>query len=381
MALATSIICSASTTPDFDELFKVVADFDDFLPWSDANLRQYAGAIAALVEELSLRHLEADAVGRVLEYCSRQAEDRERLTAHTTQVRDLLVEADYMAGTHDCTTIARQHVDQAIDKRIYRLDRFRERVQDNIARGIITVESAGAKVGQVNGLSVLQIGDTRFGQPVRITATARLGHGELIDIEREARLGGNIHSKAVMIVSAYLGQRYAKDLPFALHASLVFEQSYGGIEGDSASIAEVCALISAISEKPIQQGIGITGSMDQLGNTQAIGGVNEKIEGFFDVCQEKGLTGHQGVLIPHANVPHLMLRDDVVEAVRAGNFNVYTMKSVDDAIELLFAPEGETEIAAAQIDRAVDTNLAKLREVSRSLAKESNGGNGASANG
>ena len=366
---------------DFDELFKVVADFDDFLPWSDDNLREYAGAIASLVEELSLRHLNADAVGRVLEYCSRQAEDRERLTAHTAQVRDLLVEANYMARTQDSELISSQHVDQAIEKRIYRLDRFRERVQDNIARGLITVETSGSKVGQVNGLSVLQIGDTRFGQPVRITATARLGRGELIDIEREARLGGNIHSKAVMIVSAYLGQRYAKDLPFALHASLVFEQSYGGIEGDSASIAEVCALISAISERPIQQGIGITGSMDQLGNTQAIGGVNEKIEGFFDVCQEKGLTGNQGVLIPHANESHLMLRDDVVEAARAGRFHVYTMKNVDDAIRLLFAPEGETEVSPEEIDKAVDENLAKLREASKALANQANGVDGAKANG
>lgn len=282
----------------------------------------------------------------------------------------MLRESDHLANESGADLICRQHVDEAIAKRIYRLDRFRELVRENVARGVVLVESQGLRVGQVNGLSIVQIGQTRFGQPMRITATARLGRGELIDIERESRLGGKIHAKAVMIVSSFLGSRYAKNRPLSLHASLVFEQSYGGVEGDSASIAEVCALISAIIDRPIKQCWAVTGSMDQRGIAQAIGGVNEKIEGFFDICQAQELTGDQGVIIPATNQDHLMLRQDVVDAVAAGNFHVHTMANVDDAMKLLFAPEGAETVAVEEIDLAVQERIEHLHQIWRRSGRD-----------
>jgi predicted ATP-dependent protease len=355
--------------PDFGDLFKVVADFDDDVDWDDEHLKEYTELIAKIVGDTKIRHLDAGAVGRVLEYSSRLVEDRERLSTHICDIRDLLQEADFVAGQGGTDLIGRDHVEEAIDKRIYRLDRFRELVRENVTRGLILVDTTGARVGQINGLSVLKMGQIQFGQPTRITATARLGRGELIDIERESHLGGNIHSKAVMIVSSFLGSRYAKEQPLSLHASLVFEQSYGGIEGDSASIAEVCALLSAIIDRPIKQCLAVTGSMDQHGTTQAIGGVNEKIEGFFDICSAMGLSGEQGVIIPASNREHLMLRQDVVDAVAEGSFHVYTMSTVDDAIELLFAPQGQPRVDPQEIDRAVRQRVAELHEIRRRAAK------------
>jgi lon-related putative ATP-dependent protease len=357
--------------PDFDELFKVVADFDEEIDWNEENVKAYAGLIAKMVADTKIKHLEAGAVGRVLEHCSRLVEDRERLSTHIGEIRDLLREADFVAGKASADVIDRDHVSQAIEKRIYRLDRFRELVRENISRGLILVETENSKVGQINGLAVVRIGQIQFGQPLRITATARLGKGELIDIEREAHLGGKIHSKAVMIVSSFLGSRYAKDQPLSLHASLVFEQSYGGVEGDSASIAEVCALISAIIDRPIKQCLAVTGSMDQHGIVQAIGGVNEKIEGFFDICNEQGLSGHHGVIIPATNKDHLMLRQDVVDAVAADKFHIYTMATVDDAMALLFAADGQTSIDASEIDKAVRQRMTELLEIRRRLSQDS----------
>jgi predicted ATP-dependent protease len=245
-------------------------------------------------------------------------------------------------------------------QRAYRVDRIRELVHESITRGVILVETRGSRVGQINGLSVAQIGKLVFGQPSRITATARLGHGDVIDIEREARLGGKLHSKAVMIVSNFIGARYAREHPLSLHASLVFEQSYGGIEGDSASIAEVCALISAMIQAPLRQDIAVTGSMDQHGAAQAIGGVNEKIEGFFDVCRMQGLSGTQGVLIPRSNMDNLMLRQDVVDAVSSGQFHVYVMSSVDDAMAVLFAAPDGPPADPAKINADVEARVRSL---------------------
>ena len=356
--------------PDFDELFKVVADFDDDIDWNEDNIKAYAGLIAESVVETRIKHLNAGAVGRVLEHSSRLVEDRERLSTHISEIRDLLREADFIASKAEADLIDREHVSEAIEKRIYRLDRFREMVRENIARGLILVETEGMRVGQINGLSVVRIGQIQFGQPIRITATARLGKGELIDIERESHLGGKIHSKAVMIVSSFLGSHYARDHPLSLHASLVFEQSYGGVEGDSASIAEVCALISAIIERPIKQCLAVTGSMDQHGVVQAIGGVNEKIEGFFDICNEQGLNGHHGVIIPETNKDHLMLRQDVVDAVSADKFHVYTMATVHDAMALLFAPAGQTSTDTNEIDQAVRARISELHEIWRWSSKD-----------
>lgn len=355
---------------DFDELFKVVADFDDDVEWSAENVTAFAGLLANIVADADIKHLDVNAVSRVIEHSSRMVEDQQRLSTHICDVRDLLREADWIATQAHAKEILRTHVDEAINKRIYRLDRFREMVRENVIRGVILVETQGMKVGQVNGLSVVQIGQLQFGQPLRVTATARLGRGELIDIERESRLGGKIHTKAVMIVSSFLGSRYAKDHPLSLHASLVFEQSYGGVEGDSASIAEVCALISAIIDRPVKQSWAITGSMDQHGMAQAIGGVNEKIEGFFDICDAQGLTGEQGVIIPATNQDHLMLRQDVVDAVAAGRFHVHTMRNVDDAMALLFAEEGVASVAIDEIDVAVRQRIEQLHSIWRQSGRE-----------
>lgn len=356
--------------PDFDELFKIVADFDDDVDWTPENVDAYSNLIAGTVREAGLKHLSSAAVARVLEHSSRLVEDRERLSTHVADIRDLLREADFIADQSGAAQIDREHVAQAIEKRVFRLDRFRELVRENVTRGLIVVDTRGARVGQINGLSVMDVGQMRFGQPMRITATARLGRGELIDIERESQLGGRIHSKAVMIVSSFVGSRYAKDHPLSLHGTLVFEQSYGGVEGDSASIAEVCAFLSAIIERPILQNLAVTGSMDQYGTVQAIGGVNEKIEGFYDVCLAEALTGDQGVIIPATNRDHLMLREDVVEAVRSGRFHIYTVETVDDALGLLFAESPGSRADVGEIDAQVRAQLQSWHEVWRQSARE-----------
>jgi len=349
--------------PDFDALFKIVGDFDDYVIWDDEHQQEYAALLARLVRDSGLRHLNAAAVASVLEQSSRLVEDRHRLTARVKDLEDILREADQLAKLDGADLIDSRHIDAVILGRAYRVDRLRELVHESITRGVTRVDTEGRRTGQINGLSIVSIGKLSFGQPARITATARLGHGELIDIEREAKLGGSIHSKAVMIVSNFIGARYAREHPLSLHASLVFEQSYAGIEGDSASIAEVCALISAIIDRPLRQDIAVTGSMDQHGAAQAIGGVNQKIEGFFDVCRMRGQTSTQGVLIPASNLDNLMLRQDVVDAVAAAQFHVYTMTSVDDAMALLFsAPEGPA-VAVAEINEAVDARVRELHQI------------------
>ena len=346
--------------PDFDNLFKILADFDDYVQWNDENQAAYAAMLSRLVHESNIRHLTAAAVASTLEHSSRLVDDRGRLSARMKDMEDILREADQLASQDNAELIDAVHIDSVILNRIYRLDRIRELIHENITRGITVVETEGRKTGQINGLSVVQIGKLMFGQPSRITATARVGKGEVIDIEREARLGGNIHTKAVMIVSNFIGFRYAKEHPLSLHASLVFEQSYGGIEGDSASIAEVCALISAIIDRPLRQDLAVTGSMDQHGKAQAIGGVNQKIEGFYDICKVQGITGNQGVIIPLSNVDNLMLRQDVVDAVAEGQFNVYTMDTVDDAMAVLFAEPGGSPVDPAEINTAVSDRVAEL---------------------
>jgi len=254
------------------------------------------------------------------------------------------------------------HVNGAAEAATHRMDQFREKSHEGILRDIMLVDTAGSAVGQINGLAVYLLGDYAFGKPSRITATARLGPGKVLDIEREVDLGGKIHSKAVMIISALLANRYARNQPLPLSASLVFEQSYGGIEGDSASVAELVALISAVAEIPVRQDLAVTGSLNQHGQVQAIGGVNEKIEGFFDICSSRGLSGTQGVVIPQANEVHLMLRQDVLDAVTAGRFHIYCADSIDQALELL------TGYSATSIDDCV---LARVEELHK-LAKEYN---------
>jgi predicted ATP-dependent protease len=248
---------------------------------------------------------------------------------------DLLRESDYWARQDGSARVTRAHVQRALDAQIYRADRLRERIYEQIKRGVLMVDVIGEAVGQVNGLSVLDMGGFAFGRPSRITARARLGRGQVVDVERKVELGGPLHSKGVLILHAFLAARYALDVPLSLSASLVFEQSYGPVEGDSASSAELYALLSVLADTPIRQSLAVTGSVNQMGRVQPIGGVNEKIEGFFDVCRAAGLTGDQGVLIPQSNVAHLMLRADVVEAAAAGQFHIYPVSSIDEGIEIL----------------------------------------------
>jgi lon-related putative ATP-dependent protease len=353
--------------PDFGELFKVAADFEDQMDRTADNHLLYARMIGTIARQEGLRPLDRAAVARVIEQSARLAGDSEKLTTHVHSIADLLREADYWAGESQRRVIAAMDVQHAIDAQIRRLDRVRERIQEEIQRGTILIDTQGAAVGQVNGLSVLSMGQFAFGRPSRITARIRLGRGEVVDIEREVALGGPIHSKGVLILSAYLGARYASDRPLSLSASLVFEQSYSGVEGDSASSAELYALLSALADLPVKQGLAVTGSVNQRGQVQAIGGVNEKIEGFFDTCRAQGLTGEQGVLIPASNVKHLMLRHDVVAAVAAEQFQVYAVETIDQGIELLTGvPAGERDNAGAfpagSVNQRAEARLVELAE-------------------
>ena len=332
----------ADLDPDFPQLFRIAADFAERVPRDDATLAAYAGLIATQARAARLRALDAAAVAAVIDQGIRMAGDRDRISAHTKRLVDLMREADQVAAGEGARNIGAAHVKAALAMQIERLDRLRTEMHERIVQGTVVIDVTGRAIGQVNGLTVLQLGELAFGQPARITATARLGRGQLIDIEREAKLGGNIHSKAVLIVSSFIGHRFGQLHPLAFNASLVFEQSYGGIEGDSASVAEVCALLSAIAGIPLRQDLAITGSMNQHGRVQAIGGANEKIEGFFDICSGHGLTGTQGAVLPADNVRHLMLREDVVAAVAAGRFHVHAIEEIDDALSLLTGlPAGE----------------------------------------
>ncbi len=353
--------------PDFSELFKVEIDFNARMARTPENNQLYASLIATKARLEELRAFDRTAIARIIEYSARTAGDAEKLSAHMLSIADLLREADYWADQAGNGVVTAGDVQRAIDAQIRRADRVRERVQEAIERGTIMIATDGERVGQVNGLSVIGLGNFAFGQPNRITARVRLGKGEVVDIEREVELGGPIHSKGVLILSSFLGARYAPEHPLSLSASLVFEQSYGEIDGDSASMAELCALLSALAGVPIKQSFAMTGSVNQHGETQPIGGVNEKIEGFFDVCQARKLTGKQGVIIPAANVKHLMLRQDVVEAARNDQFRVYPVHTVDQALELLTGiPAGERDVEGnfpeGSINQRVEARLIELAE-------------------
>ena len=325
--------------PEFGQLFKVAADFEDSMPRDGDSQQLYARMVATLARREELLPLDRDATARVIEQGARDAEDAERLSVHMQGMTDLLREADFWAREADASRVGRDHVQRAVDARRYRAGRVPERIQEAIRRGTLLIDTEGECIGQVNGLSVSSAGQMRFGQTARITARVRLGKGEVKDIQREVKLAGPIFSKAVMTLTGYLGAHYAPDFPLLVGASLVFEQTYGGIEGDSATAAELFALLSALAEVPVRQGIAVTGSANQYGEVQPIGGVNEKIEGFFDTCRERGLTGEQGVLIPASNVKHLMLREDVVDAVRAGQFRVWPFATIDEGLSLITGQE------------------------------------------
>ncbi|MBI4774436.1 MAG: AAA family ATPase [Deltaproteobacteria bacterium] len=330
--------------PEFGQLFKVAADFDMEVDRTEQNVGLYGRLIGTVARKEGLRHFDRDAVARIVERGARIAGDGEKLSVHMQAITDLLRESNYWAGQNGNGIVGASDVQRAIDAWIYRSDRIRERMQEQIQRGIILIDTEGRKVGQVNGLSVIQLGEFAFGRPSRITARVRMGKGEVVDIEREVEMGGPIHSKGVLILAGFLGERYATDQPLSLSASLVFEQSYSGVEGDSASSAELYSLLSAIAKAPIDQSLAVTGSVNQHGQIQPIGGVNEKIEGFFDTCKQKGLNGDQGVLIPASNVRHLMLRQDVIDAAKEGRFHIYAVESIDQGIEILTGvPAGEPD--------------------------------------
>ncbi|HEY9052579.1 MAG TPA: ATP-binding protein, partial [Gammaproteobacteria bacterium] len=330
--------------PEFGLLFKVAADFSEDIDRSQENTLLYAKMIASLQRNNQLKDITKDGVARIIEHCSRMTDDAEKISLHMGNLIDLLQEADYWANDAQDNNISAMHVQKAIDTRRERLDQIREKMHEHILRGSYLLDTSGEKIAQVNGLSVIQLGDYAFGKPSRITATARLGSGKVIDIEREVKLGGSIHSKGVLILSSYLANRYAQEQPMSLSASIVFEQSYGMIEGDSASAAELCALLSAIGKLPIKQCFAVTGSINQLGEIQAIGGVNEKIEGFFDICKSRGLNGEQSVIIPQSNIKNLMLRNDIHEAVETDQFQVYAVSTIDELMGLLTGMEaGEAD--------------------------------------
>jgi len=360
--------------PEFPELFKVAADFEEEIERTAEGEQLYARLLGTFARREGLRPLDRGAVVRAIEHASRRAADAERLQVHAETVADLLREADHLAGEAGAAVVGADHVQAALDAQVRRASRVRERIQEDIRRGTFLLDTSGEVVGQVNGLSVLQLGGYAFGRPSRITARVRLGSGSVVDIEKEVALGGPIHSKGVLILSGFLGQRFASERPLSLAASLVFEQSYSGVEGDSASCAELVALLSALGDVPVRQGRAITGSVNQLGQVQPIGGANEKIEGFFDVCRASGLTGDQGVLIPASNVKHLMLRADVVEAAEKGLFHVWPIGTVDEAVELLTGvPAGERDADGrypeGSVNRRVDDRLASFAEKARSFGK------------
>jgi len=359
--------------PEFPELFKVAADFEDQLTRDAGNQIGLARWLATTIRRDGLRHMTSAGMARMLEECARHAGDSERLSTDIRRASDLLREAHYWASRNGKELIGAEEVQQAIDSRIRRGSRVRDRMQEELLRETFVVETAGARAGQVNGLAVMQLGEVAFGRPQRITATVALGSGEVVDIEREVKLGGPLHSKGVLILSGFLSSHYVTDRPLSLSASLVFEQSYGGVDGDSASAAELCALASALAGVPLKQSLAITGSVDQHGRIQAIGGVNEKIEGFFDLCQQRGLSGDQGVLIPQANVKHLMLRNDVVEAVEAGRFQVYPVNHVDQALELLTGMiagerDAQGEFPADSLNRRICERLIELADQRQSFS-------------
>ncbi|MFO7678881.1 MAG: ATP-binding protein [Chloroflexota bacterium] len=352
---------------DFSDLFKVRADFDSTMPHDETHVTEYAGFVASRCHEEGLRHFDKTAVAKIVEYGSRLTSQQKKLSTRFGAVADLVREASYWAGVNGRSLVTGADVQQALNERSYRANRVEEIIQEEIIDGTIFIATEGAVVGQVNGLSVVEMGDYAFGQPGRITARTYMGEGGVIHIERETEMSGPIHEKGVLTLTGYLGGTYAQQQPLSLTASITFEQSYVWVEGDSASSAELYALLSSLSEIPVRQGIAVTGSVNQRGEVQPIGGVNEKVEGFFRLCCASGLTGEQGVLIPASNVGDLMLHEDVVTAVAAGKFNVWPIHTIDEGMELLTGvPAGvrdnDGDFPEGAIHYAVQARLLELAE-------------------
>ena len=320
---------------DFRELFKVKADFDTTMDRTEENMRNYAAFMCTFCKKENMKHLDGSAIAKVIEYSSRLAEDQNKLSTRFAEIADVIREANFYATQENVQYVTASHIKKAIEEKVYRSNLIQAKIQELIQKNVFLIDTDDEAVGQLNGLSVIELGDFAFGRPSRVTASIGMGREGIIDIEREAKLGGPIHTKGVMILSGFLTDRYAREKPLSLAARLVFEQSYEGVEGDSASSTELYALLSALSGLPIKQSFAVTGSVNQKGEVQAIGGVNEKIEGFFEVCKAKGFTDRQSVIIPESNVQNLMLKEEVVEAVKAGKFHIYPVKTIDEGIELL----------------------------------------------
>lgn len=359
--------------PEFDALFRVAADFEDDVPRTGETVAAFAQSLGALARAHGLRPCDRGAVARLVEQASRLAGHAGRLSTHMSSLEELLHEADTAAARDGADRVGAKQVEAAIAARERRSDRLRDRLQQQVMERTLLVDTEGTHVGQVNGLAVADLGDFRFGHPVRITATARLGEERVLDVERESALGQPLHSKGVLILSSYLAARYSPSAPLSLAASLVFEQSYAPVEGDSASLAELCALLSALARVPLKQGIAMTGSVNQFGGVQAVGAINEKVEGFYRLCRARGLTGGQGVVIPAANLPHLMLHAEVVEAVRAGRFHVWCVEHVDEGMVLLSsvpagAADGAGHFPADSFNGRVAQRLEQLSVARQSFA-------------
>jgi ATP-dependent Lon protease len=357
---------------EFPKLFKIRSDFDWETKATPEGIRQYASLIKTLCGKEDLRPFDSAGVAAVVEFSARLAGRANKLSTRFNIIADLLKEADYWAGKDGAKLVQEQHVDRAIDERIDRASLIEEKIQDMIDQGLILIATEGRVIGQVNGLAVYDTGELTFGKPSRITAKVSVGSSGIINIEREAQMSGRIHDKGVLILAGYLRDRFAQDKPLAMSASICFEQSYSGVEGDSASSTEVYALLSALSGLPIRQDLAVTGSVNQKGEIQPIGGVNQKIEGFYDVCKSKGLTGTQGVIVPIQNTGDLMLRKDVVEVVRAGEFRVFAVKSIDEGIELLTGvPAGvrgrDGKYPEGTVYWLVDKRLEELARIWRSF--------------
>jgi ATP-dependent Lon protease len=356
---------------DFQKIFKIKADFDFEMDLNDEAIIQYAKFIRKICRDENLRPFEKEAIGKVVEFAVRQAGRRDKITTRFSTIADLIRESDYWARVDGSNQVKPSHVQKAIQESFERRKMIEDKIKEMISKGVILVDVTGERVGQVNGLTIYEIGDYRFGRPVRITASVSMGRAGIINIERESNLSGRIHDKGVLILAGYLREKYAQDKPLTLSASICFEQSYSGIDGDSASSTELYALLSALSGLPIKQGIAVTGSVNQKGDIQPIGGVNEKIEGFFDVCKAKGLTGEQGVIISKKNVDDLMLRDDVIEAVKKGLFHIYPVETIDEGIEILTGVKAGKRLKDGKFEPGTVNYLVdkRLREISKGLKK------------
>jgi lon-related putative ATP-dependent protease len=356
---------------DFWEIFKVKADFDSQIARTKENMFHFAAFIAGCCEKCEIHHFDKTGVAKVVEYASRIVGDQEKLSSRFAIIRELVQEAEYWSRKDKATLVSAQHVEKAVEERFFRHNLPYERIKEMIERGIIMIDVKNAFVGQVNGLSVYSLGDVAFGKPSRITCKTFLGRGGVINIERESQLSGKIHDKGVLILSGYLGWKYAQDNPLALSASLCFEQSYDGVEGDSASSTELYALISSLADVPIKQNIAVTGSVNQKGEIQAIGGVNQKIEGFFHICKTKGLNGDQGVMIPRQNVTNLMLRQEIIDAVKEGKFHIYAVSTIDEGLEVLTdVPAGKKRKDGTYLKDSINYKVDKqLKEMANKLRR------------